>query len=73
MKLFEFHCRKCKTYVEYGEKIPRCPNCNSDDIKVTYYDELTIKNFIWKLADIENRITAIEEHLREGEPRSNDS
>jgi hypothetical protein len=51
--------------VEYGEKIPKCPNCGSDDIKVHYYEEVTVRRLITRLAEMEARLKLLEDTVEQ--------
>lgn len=62
MRIWEFHCRKCNAYVEVTDNSlpPKCLNCKSTEIKVTYYEELTVRNLVIRMSELESRVAALE-------------
>jgi uncharacterized Zn finger protein (UPF0148 family) len=59
MRLFEFHCKRCESYVDSAEPVVICPNCQSEEITVTYYEEMTIRRLVRRMADIEAELKRI--------------
>lgn len=65
MRLYEFHCRKCQSFVDSQEEVVICPECGSDEIKVSYYEQMTIKRLITRMAKIEAELAALKAYLDE--------
>lgn len=62
MRVFEYQCQKCRAVIELSdEECTHCPNCGSTKLKVRFYEELSLRQLLFRMADLEARIGNLEE------------